>query len=442
VECPAGESIGAKRNRGVELARGEIVAQWDDDDWYAPTRLSAQAAPILSGQADVTALRAEVFFDLDRWEFWACTPVLHRRLFVLDVHGGTLMYRRSVWGPAVYPAASLAEDAAFLSHAVRRGARLKRLDEPGLFVYLRHGANAWRFVLGHHVDPRGWRRVGEPPHLGRDRAFYAARAAVAVPPPPAAEPAAVPPPAPKAPAAIVRDRERPLVSCLMPTADRRRFVPRAIEHFLRQDYENRELVIVDDGADPVADLVPADARIRYVRTGRASTLGAKRNHACGLAHGILLAHWDDDDWMADDRLSRQVAALEASRADACGLSTVRYFEPVSGRAWEYRWRDRMRPWVGGNTLLYRRAAWERRPFPELDEGEDTRWIWSLPPRSVTGMRDPGWFAALVHPHNTSRKEPRGSNWSPLPLQVVKDAMGDDWTFFADLAISRPSLVPA
>src|SRR6266545_4002208 len=60
-----------------------------------------------------------------------------------------------------------------------------------------------------------------------------------------------------------------LVSCIMPTAGRRRFVPQAIGYFLRQDYPNRELVIVDDGTDNLADLLPDDARVRYVRLDRA-----------------------------------------------------------------------------------------------------------------------------------------------------------------------------
>jgi glycosyltransferase involved in cell wall biosynthesis len=230
----------------------------------------------------------------------------------------------------------------------------------------------------------------------------------------------------------------PLVSCLMPTADRRRFVPRAIEHFLRQDYPHRELVIVNDGREPVADLVPDDPRIRYLRVPRGRTLGGKRNLACAQARGALLAHWDDDDWSADDRLSRQVAALEEGRAEACGLSTVRFFDPGSGKAWEYRWREPGRGWLGGSTLLYRRSTWERHPFPEVNEGEDTRWVWSLPPSSLLALRDPGWFAALVHPGNTSRKRTHGPNWTPIALDVVKAAMGGDWAFYAALAAPAPA----
>lgn len=432
----AGTSIGGKRNRGVELSRGEIVAQWDDDDWYAPHRLSAQAAPILEGRADVTALRGEVFFDLERWEFWTCSPGLHRRLFVRDVHGGTLMYRRRVWGGrAQYPLASLAEDAAFLVAALRSGARLLRVDTSGLFVYLRHGANAWRFACGEHVDARGWSRMSEPPCLEPDRAFYRARRAALSAPPDAPRPGG-----PSTPAVRIERDEAPLVSCLMPTADRRQFVPRAIAQFLRQTYAPRELVIVDDGADSVADLVPDDPRIRYVRTERSASLGAKRNLACSLAGGTLLAHWDDDDWMGDTRLAMQIGALQEARADVCGLSTVRYFDPVHERAWEYRWTDRRRPWVGGNTLLYRRAAWERRPFPGINEGEDTRWVFSLP--AVHAMRDGSWFAGMVHAGNTSAKQTRGPHWHSIPLDTIRSMMGGDWSFYAALASPAPRAAAA
>jgi Glycosyl transferase family 2 len=59
----------------------------------------------------------------------------------------------------------------------------------------------------------------------------------------------------------------------MPTANRRRFVSQAIRYFLAQEYSNKELLIVDDGEEAVGDLVPEDARIRYIRLPRKSVLG-------------------------------------------------------------------------------------------------------------------------------------------------------------------------
>ena len=72
----------------------------------------------------------------------------------------------------------------------------------------------------------------------------------------------------------------PLVSCIMPTFNRRPFVPHAIRYFLCQDYPKKELIVVDDGTDPVVDLMRDNESIRYVRLTDRRTVGAKRNLAC------------------------------------------------------------------------------------------------------------------------------------------------------------------
>src|SRR5690349_21716735 len=80
----------------------------------------------------------------------------------------------------------------------------------------------------------------------------------------------------------------PRVTSIMPTADRRAFVPRAIAQFLAQDYTNSELLIVDDGIDRIGDLVPDDPRVRYLPLERRMVLGAKRNLACEQARGDVI----------------------------------------------------------------------------------------------------------------------------------------------------------
>jgi glycosyltransferase involved in cell wall biosynthesis len=75
----------------------------------------------------------------------------------------------------------------------------------------------------------------------------------------------------------------PLVSCIVPTADRRVFVPRAIQCFLQQDYVSRKLIVVDDGTDVVAHLIPLGPRLRFARLEGKHTIGAKRNLSCQQA---------------------------------------------------------------------------------------------------------------------------------------------------------------
>jgi glycosyltransferase involved in cell wall biosynthesis len=393
---PAGESIGAKRNRACSAARGEYVIHWDDDDWFAPTRVRRQIEPLRAGGADISALRAGVFLELERWAFWRCTPELHQRLFIEDVHGATLAYKRSLWASNPFPAVSLAEDARFLLRARRGGARLARLDGDGLFVYLRHGSNAWRFACGEYLDEDGWKHAPEPPQLEGDRAFYASRSPAA----------------------------GSLVSCVMPTADRRTFVARAIRSFLRQDHAARELIVLDDGRDRVEDLIPPGAGIRYVGLDRPLVLGVKRNLGCELARGEVIVHWDDDDWMAPRRLRVELEALERG-ADVTGATRQLYLDPARRAGWLYAYPEDRRPWVIGNTLCYTRDVWRRRAFPEIAVGEDTRFVWSDAVQRLHPVDDHRIVVGLVHDANASRKHTGDPWWTPVSLDEVNEVLGAD-----------------
>lgn len=224
----------------------------------------------------------------------------------------------------------------------------------------------------------------------------------------------------------------PLVSCLMPTCDRRRFVPAAIQSFLRQDYEPRELVIVDDGRDPVQDLVPPDPRIRYLRLDHPTSLGEKRNRACEAARGALLAHWDDDDWHAPWRLSYQVSELAAGGADLCGLDNLWFYDPAAGRAWQYRFRGRGK-WLAGGTFCFRRGLWEERPFPAVNVGEDAQFVRAMDLVRVLPLSRSDFYLARLHAGNAHRTRPGGLCWFPAPVHLVRRMLGNDFDPFAALS---------
>jgi glycosyltransferase involved in cell wall biosynthesis len=211
----------------------------------------------------------------------------------------------------------------------------------------------------------------------------------------------------------------PLVSCIMPTADRRGFVVQAVECFRRQDYSPRELIVVDDGHDPVGDLVEGEPGVRYLRLERRRSLGAKRNLACEAARGAVIAHWDDDDWSADWRLRYQVERLLAEGADVCGLRRLLFYDQDAGKAWRYSYPATVtRPWVAGGTLCYLRTLWQRNRFADVRVGEDSRFVWSGVPQKVVALEDESFYVARIHSANTSRKRLRGQRWRPVPVDLV------------------------
>jgi O-antigen biosynthesis protein len=229
--------------------------------------------------------------------------------------------------------------------------------------------------------------------------------------------------------------EAPLVTCIMPTADRRMFVPQAVRCFLRQDYANAELLILDDGVDPVDECVPSNERVRYVRLGPKLSVGAKRNLACERAGGSLIIHWDDDDWYPTWRVSAQVKALSEDGADICGTSQLLYYEAASGRAWRYAYGGGRSPWVAGNTLAYRRSFWERHRFPDVRVGEDTRFVWGATSARVRDLAEPSLCVATVHAANTSPKATDGCYWLPQSGDEVRGLLGDDLHFYRTASLS-------
>ncbi len=231
------------------------------------------------------------------------------------------------------------------------------------------------------------------------------------------------------------DPQKPLVSCIMPTFDRRAFIPQAIRCFLAQDYPNLELVVVDDGSDPIGDLLPSDPRIVYLRLDSRRSVGAKRNYACERARGEIIVHWDDDDWYPPSRVRVQAGALIERGADVCGSSILYFHDRSREQAWIYQYSGGPTSWVAGTTLVYRREAWRRNPFPDVQVGEDSQFVWRCPPSRVVDLKDPGLCIAAVHAANVSAKDTGGVFWSSVQVELIREILA------AGTPASPPSSTP-
>ena len=111
--------------------------------------------------------------------------------------------------------------------------------------------------------------------------------------------------------------ELPFVSVVMPTYNRRLFLPTAIACYKAQTYPKKlmEWVIVDDGPDSVEDVFKALAKaepelnIRYVRHNIKYLIGAKRNELNRIARGDIIISMDDDDYYPPERVSHVVESF-------------------------------------------------------------------------------------------------------------------------------------
>ncbi len=228
-------------------------------------------------------------------------------------------------------------------------------------------------------------------------------------------------------------REPPLISCIMPTRDRHRFAAQAIRYFRAQDYPRRELVIVDDGEQALTGLDAGCADIRYLRLPRRATLGEKRNLACEAARGEIIAHWDDDDWMAPWRLRYQLERLRAAGAGLCGLSVLLHYDVIDGAGWQYAYPARPGRLLAGGTLCYRRSLWRRGGFEAVNDGEDTRFLLKAGDEAILALADHRFYVAIIHGANTSRRRIARPRWMPCGERRIRALLGDAWEFYAGLA---------
>jgi glycosyltransferase involved in cell wall biosynthesis/predicted O-methyltransferase YrrM len=367
-------SVGAKRNRACEAARGDIIAHWDDDDWHAPQRLRYQIDALHHEHADVCGINRLLFYDVINNRAWLYVYPAQRRFWL---SGSSLCYTRSFWAAHRFANLNVGEDARFVWSSVR--ARMIALPDHTFHVGLIHAHNVspkrttsayWKALDLAEIE----RVVGDDLQQLRVTASNSATAA-------------------------------PLISCIMPTFNRRAFIPLAIQHFLAQNYPNKELVIVDDGDDAIGDLVNAVPGVRYIRLKQRLSIGAKRNLACREARGELIAQWDDDDWYAPDRLSYQARPILDDQADLTGLENTYLLELPAGQFWTTQHQLHQRMFVGdvhGGTLVFRRSLLNNGlRYPDVNLAEDAGLLKQALRRGkrLARLPNPGVFVYVRHGKN-------------------------------------------
>ena len=109
--------------------------------------------------------------------------------------------------------------------------------------------------------------------------------------------------------------QQPLVSIIVPTFGRLKYLRPTVASVLRQTLEDWELIIADDGSDEETRgylrSLGADRRIRLVWLTHTGIPALVRNAALREARGEYVAFLDSDDLWSPEKLSRQVEILRA-----------------------------------------------------------------------------------------------------------------------------------
>ena len=106
---------------------------------------------------------------------------------------------------------------------------------------------------------------------------------------------------------MINNSKQPLVSVIIPTYSRGWILEEALDSVLSQDFQDYELIVVDDGStDNTREILAGYGNeitvLRQVNKG----VSAARNRGIAEAAGRLIAFLDSDDLWLPQKLSRQV----------------------------------------------------------------------------------------------------------------------------------------
>jgi glycosyltransferase involved in cell wall biosynthesis len=215
----------------------------------------------------------------------------------------------------------------------------------------------------------------------------------------------------------------PRISVLCPTRDRRPFIPNLLRCFRHQRWpaDAIELIVVDDGRDPVGDLFTGlGDHVVYEHLPERVPLGTKRNRLCELARGEILVNLDDDDWSPPDRVSRSVELLTQTGVDVVGCSELAFYDVATDTIHQ-------QPKIGpkhatAGSMAFRRSWWTTRRWAPDPHTEERQFLNNFTAKLAQFGCEP-WRVVLAIAHG-GNVLPKNRSMPTLPIRledVVDDA---------------------
>lgn len=110
-----------------------------------------------------------------------------------------------------------------------------------------------------------------------------------------------------------------LVSVIMPIYNAEKYLPETLNSIFDQDYENIEIVLVDDcsrddSAKIISEYQKSHPEIIYYLQEKNMGAGAARNKALELARGQYAAFLDSDDIWLPQKISKQIQLMQETKS--------------------------------------------------------------------------------------------------------------------------------
>lgn len=347
-------SIGSKRNQLIQKASGELIAHFDDDDYYAPTYIETLAKALIDSNAELLKLSA--WFCLheatETLGYWDTTrnnlphttfsgnlkPAHQNQQFTrqqyesfLIGYGFSYIFQKRIWTSTKFKDISFGEDSQFYENLFAKDATIKHFkDSQGICLHIIHTTNTSRcfpnFLIPNWLAPESLAKAIQ----GSDRKNilnqfrdYANEKN-------------------KAPTQLAKLRNQgqklPLVSICTITYNRANFLPLLLRCIENQNYplDRIEWVIADDSdayRESLEIKTNTDLRIKYKRIDKHISLGSKRNISHELCSGEYIIYMDDDDYYYPERVHHAVDTLTRSNTGVAGSTQLLIYFSHDDEIW-------------------------------------------------------------------------------------------------------------
>jgi len=135
IRAIPGTSIGAKVNVGIEVARGDFITRWDDDDWQHPTQLARKVTALTQVPYGVVGFNHGYFVDLGTYRVY---PYRGLAGWLVPL---TCAFPRELGRALPFPNKSAYEDTEWMQGVLTR---VRPIELPRDFIHsfwLRHSSN-------------------------------------------------------------------------------------------------------------------------------------------------------------------------------------------------------------------------------------------------------------------------------------------------------------
>lgn len=135
-------SIGYKRNMAIQLAQGELIAFWDDDDIHGPHRIRHQVKRMQETNADIVADANHVYLYEKRFYTLRNHPEIQEHLWWRRILMPSVVFKKCLMQHAAFPHRYTSEDREFFKKVLKKcNVHIHLNTRESDFVYVIHNKN-------------------------------------------------------------------------------------------------------------------------------------------------------------------------------------------------------------------------------------------------------------------------------------------------------------